>query len=300
MVSSSQAGEPPFAFIGCTIDRAAARRTDAAWLQQVRRAESSRCLVVKSAAQLLLSEDASLGHLPAATLPPDTDLTFLGVTHDGCALFAFDAGEEEALAHEELAGRTFAELRAIGADLAANEAGLAAHAVAMVGWHRRHRYCGLCGSPTVVEEAGHSRRCSSCGAQHFPRTDPAVIMLVSAGDRCVLGKRPGLGRWTVLSGFVEPGETLEAAVAREVFEEVGVRVIEARYAASQPWPFPANLMLGFEAEAEYGALTVDDELDDARWFTRQELHESIASGVIPTPASISIASYLIRGWLERD
>jgi NAD+ diphosphatase len=295
----------PFAFIGGALDRASWRRRDDVWLAEVRLAEETRVVVVRGASELLVADGPRLNHLAPGRLPEGAELTFLGIADDGTAVFAFDAGadmsrraESDAGADALLADATFGELRSLAADLAPHEAGLGAHAVAMVGWHRRHRYCGACGTLTEFQEAGHSRKCPSCGAQHFPRTDPAVIMLVTDGERCVLGKRPGLGRWTVLAGFVEPGETLEAAVAREVHEEVGLRVIDVSYIGSQPWPFPANLMLGFRAQAAYGELKVDEELDDARWFSRQELRASINSGAISTPASVSIASHLIRSWLE--
>lgn len=277
------------------IDRASLRRRDEAWLAEARKATSTRLIVVRSSAQLLIFEGPRLGHLAPDVMPSEAEVTFLGLDSEGAAVFALDADSHEGLA---LDGLAFEELRTIGPVVPAEEAALGAHAVAMVGWHRRHRFCGCCGAQTVVEEAGHSRRCLACGTQHFPRTDPAVIMLVAAGDRCVLGKRPGSKWWTVLAGFVEPGETLEAAVAREVKEEVGLQVKEVRYVGSQPWPFPANIMLGFEAEAEYAELVVDEELDDARWFTREELKEQLDSGIIASPSPISIAHHLIRAWLR--
>src|SRR5438067_8208084 len=214
---------PSIPFTSSEIDRAGLRRRDDAWLAQARQDSSTRLIVVTSATQLLVVDGPRLGHLAADLLGPDADLIFLGLDADGAALFAVDADAHETL---DLTSHTFDELRAIGPVVPAGEAALAAHAVAMVGWHRRHRYCGCCGAETVVEEAGHSRRCNACNTQHFPRTDPAVIMLVASGDRCVLGKRPGAKWWTVLAGFVEPGETLEAAVAREVKEEVGLDVTE--------------------------------------------------------------------------
>lgn len=289
--------EPPrsIPFTISDVDRAALRRRDEAWLAEARQAASTRLIVVRSAAQLLVFEGPRLGHLTAEAIDPDSELTFLGLDSDGAALFAIDAEAHDNLA---LAEHAFDELRAIGPVVPAGEAAVAAHAVAMVGWHRRHRFCGCCGAKTVVEEAGHSRRCPDCGAQHFPRTDPAVIMLVAAGDRCVLGKRPGSKWWTVLAGFVEPGETLEAAVAREVKEEVGLSVTKVRYVGSQPWPFPANIMLGFEAEANYAELAIDEELEDARWFTRQELKDNLDSGIIASPSPVSIAHHLIRAWLK--
>ena len=274
-----------------THDRAAARRRDEAWLAQARQATGTRIIAVRSSGHLLVTDDSRLA---CVEVPPDAELTFLGIDEAGAAVFACDAD-----AHE-LAADLFQELRTVGATLPGGDAALAVQAVAMVGWHQRHRFCGICGSPTAIEEAGHSRRCTGCGAQHFPRTDPAVIMLVASGDRCVLSRRPGSppNRWTVLSGFVEPGETPEAAVAREVFEEVGVRVRNVRYLGAQPWPFPASLMLGYSAEADYQELTVDEELVDARWFSRAEILKAIEDGSMIFPPSVSISRQLTWTWLH--
>lgn len=278
-------------FTGATLDRAGLRRRDEAWLAGARLAASTRIVAVSSASRLLVADGPCLGCVSLAGLPEGAELTFLGVDDAG-AIFACDLSPEPSEAG------AFEELRALAALLPAPEAAVAAHAVAMVGWHRRHRFCGACGAPTEVQEAGHSRKCPACGAQHFPRTDPAVIMLVTDGERCVLGRRPGAqGRWSVLAGFVEPGETLEQAVAREVYEEVGLRVFSARYLGGQPWPFPANLMLGFEARAEHAPLRVDDELAGARWFTRRELTDSLTDRRADIPPPISIAHHLIQAWL---
>jgi len=289
--------EPPrsIPFTVSEVDRSSIRRRDAAWLAEATQASSTRVVVVRSGTQLLVLEGPRLGHMATSALGPESELTLLGVDAGGCALFAIDGDAHDGLVQAE---HTFEELRALAPVIPAGEAAIAAHAVAMVGWHRRHRYCGSCGAKTDIEEAGHSRRCPACDTQHFPRTDPAVIMLVAAGDRCVLGRRPGARWWSVLAGFVEPGETLEAAVAREVKEEVGLTVTGVRYLGSQPWPFPANLMLGFEAEAEYADLAVDEELEDARWFSRQELIDGLAAGTISVPSSISIAHHLIQAWLS--
>ncbi len=281
-------------FTGTDVDRAALRRRDVAWLDQARSAASTRLVAVGPATKLLVADGSCLCRLDPAFLGEEPGLTFLGLDSKGGAIFALDCGSEG----PGLEGFTFEELRALAAVLPAGEAAIAAHAVAMVGWHRRHRYCGACGSPTEVQEGGHSRRCTACGLQHFPRTDPAVIMLVTDGQRAVLGRRPGAGgRWSVLAGFVEPGETLEHAVAREVQEEVGLRVVAARYLGSQPWPFPANLMLGFEARAEPGPIRLDDELEEARWFTRQDLRDTLSQRGVDIPAPISIAHHLIQAWL---
>ena len=278
----------PITFAGGSHDRSGLRRRDEAWLAEARAAASTRVLHVRPPSQLLVAEGSCLACLEA---PEGAELTFLGVDAVGSAIFACEYADESP-------DLTFEELRALAATVPGTEAAIAAHAVAMVCWHRRHRFCSACGGPTNVQEAGHSRRCPNCGLQHFPRTDPAVIMLVTDGERAVLGRRPGAGaRWSVLAGFVEPGETLEQAVAREVQEEVGLRVIHARYLASQPWPFPANLMLGFEARAEYGPIVLDDELEEARWFTRGELRDALGERRMDVPASISIASHLIQAWL---
>jgi NAD+ diphosphatase len=321
-----------------THDRAALRRRDEAWLAQARQAASSRVIAVRSHADLLVAEGSRLGCLDLAGLPADAELTFLGIDEQGAAVFVCDldaladakslvipnevsnprplslptgtdssldarndqwtAGSDTGTLH--VPAHAFQELRVAGGLLSAGDAALAVQAVAMVNWHRRHRFCGVCGGPAAAEEAGHSRRCANCGAQHFPRTDPAVIMLVAAGDRCVLSRRTGsaTNRWTVLSGFVEPGETPEAAVVREVLEEVGVRVNTVRYLGSQPWPFPASLMLGYEAEAEFGELTVDEELEDARWFSRAEIMAAIQDGSLAFPPSVSISRQLIWTWLH--
>jgi NAD+ diphosphatase len=180
-------------------------------------------------------------------------------------------------------------------------------------WHRRHLFCGLCGSPTVPGEAGFVRKCTNaeCGTTHFPRTDPAVIMLVVDGDKCLLGRRPGRQNfmYSTLAGFVEPGESLEEAVAREVMEETDIRVANVRYAHSQPWPFPANLMLGFYADAASREISLNDqELADARWFTRDEVRDLMVvrdrteserlGGALHLPRPISIARRLISEWIE--
>jgi NAD+ diphosphatase len=174
-----------------------------------------------------------------------------------------------------------------------------AHAVALLNWHRRHRFCSNCGARSESREAGHIRRCPACGTEHHPRTDPVVIMLVCDGDRVVLGRQAHwpTGRYSALAGFVEPGESLEEAVAREVREECGARVTDVRYRSSQPWPFPTSLMLGFHARWIAGEPAIgDEELEDVRWFTRDE----IAGGGVKLPPPEAIARRLIDEWLGRE
>jgi NAD+ diphosphatase len=198
----------------------------------------------------------------------------------------------------------FADLRQLAGRLARPEGALLALARAMVFWHQRHRFCGLCGSPTLGEEAGHMRRCTNpdCSTMHFPRTDPAVIMLVSDGERALLGRNKNFppGMYSTLAGFVEPGESLEDAVAREVREETAIEVGAVAYHSSQPWPFPANIMLGFHAEATSTEITVDyGELEDARWFERDWLLKHADDNTFRLPRLDSIARRLVKDWLHR-
>ena len=219
--------------------------------------------------------------------------------------FALDVSDlDEPEEHEALAGSgKFVGLRRVGPLLDRFDGGLLAYARGMVWWHEQHSFCGACGNRTAMEQAGFLRRCTNgeCGRVHFPRTDPAIIVLVTREDRALLGRQ---AKWeslwySVLAGFVEPGESLEQAVRREVKEEAGLPVGEVRYQSSQPWPFPSSLMIGFTAEALDDAIAIgDDELEDARWFTRDELGDALASGEIQIPPRVSISRQLIEGWRE--
>jgi NAD+ diphosphatase len=227
--------------------------------------------------------------------PPTQASVFLGLVSDR-PLFATDGTAE----HGQPVG-----LREAATDLPADEAAIAAYAASLLAWHRRHGFCANCGAATEVADAGHERRCPACGAHHFPRTDPVVIVRVvdEEHDRLLLGRQGSWpeGRFSVLAGFVEPGETLEEAVRREVREESGVEVGAASYVASQPWPFPSSLMLGFHAETAGGEPRPSDgELAEVRWFERDEV-EAAADGrgeiVLSPPYAIS--RRLIDGWLGR-
>lgn len=197
------------------------------------------------------------------------------------------------------------DLRSIAAQgiVPPDELGILAEAKALMHWHARHRFCANCGSPTAMSSSGFRRDCAACGAQHFPRTDPVAIMLVARGERCLLGRQSRFvgGMYSCLAGFVEPGETIEDAVRRETFEEAGIRVGAVSYVASQPWPFPANLMIGCRAKALSEDIVVDkSELEDARWFARDEvaamLDERHPDG-LRGPVRMAIAHHLIRDWL---
>ena len=287
----------PLPFVGPGPDRAARLRTDGD-AQSLRQAPTARVIAVGAGQAVLLDGDARLARLPMDAAPEGAELTLLGLDAAGGALFAYDA------AGDALGASGLTPLRQAALGLDASEAALAAQAVALVGWQRSHRYCGRCGALTEVREAGHSRHCPGCGAHVFPRTDPAVIMLVVNGARCVLSRRFGApeGRWSALAGFVEPGETPETAVRREVAEEVGLRVAEVRYEGAQPWPFPSSLMLGFQTELAPDAsdvLAVErSELVDARWFSRVELREGLRDGRIDLPSELSLGHRLIRDWVD--
>lgn len=191
-------------------------------------------------------------------------------------------------------------VRQAGVALDAVQGGLLVHALGLGNWHRTHPRCARCGEPTEIAEAGHVRRCPSCQAIHFPRTDPAVIMLVTDDDdRALLGHQPSWaeGRFSTLAGFVEPGESLEDAVRREVAEEVGVTLADVTYAASQPWPFPSSLMVGFFARAATTEIEVDGrEMAEARWFTREQLTELTTNREVALPGVVSISRWLIESW----
>jgi NAD+ diphosphatase len=289
----------PTTFSGASLDRAAARRTDAGWLAARLADPETRAVAVTRGGVLLDPGDATrLARVPLAEHAAGGGLApvFLGV-EDGRALFAVDADGAEGA--EGAVG-----LRDAAAGLAQAEGGLAAYASALLNWHRVHGHCANCGAPTDVVEAGFARRCPRCGATHHPRTDPVVIMLVvdEAADRIVMGRQPSWppGRWSALAGFVEPGESLEEAVAREVREEAGVAIGAPRYVASQPWPFPASLMLGFMAPWAGGEpATADEELEDVRWFDRAEVEAAVAGrGDVRVPPRLAIARRLIEVWLD--
>ena len=244
--------------------------------------------------------------LPASALdalPDGAVRVFLGLDARGIPHFAVDLSH-----HEEpptmVDGGLFEDLRRVGPTLSFDDGALLAYARGLVHWHKRHRFCGLCGAPTRPAKAGHELRCTNpdCGVPHFPRTDPAVIMLVHDGaDRVVLGRQKDWppGRVSVLAGFVEPGESLEDAVAREVMEEVGVPVADIRYNSSQPWPFPSSIMLGFSARALDFDLTVaTDEIEEAAWYTRAEVAACPEDDRFALPRRDSIAYRLIQDWMR--
>jgi NAD+ diphosphatase len=291
-------------FAGARLDRVSFRRADPAWVARRRADPASRAVLSTADGVLVARDGATPVYVGLDDLPPDAEVVLLGLDGDGgegAAVFAADPGPERAAALDpdaQLRG-----LRDVAAMAAIADAGLLAHATGLLNWHRRHRFCANCGSPTDSGEAGYVRVCPRCGVQHHPRTDPVVITLVHDGDRVLLGRQPTWppGRFSCLAGFVEPGESLEEAVVREIGEEAGVTVSAVRYVSSQPWPFPASLMLGFEATYAAGdPHPHDQELEDVRWFARAELEQAVAGeGDLGIPPPLAIARRLMDGWLGR-
>jgi NAD+ diphosphatase len=273
-------------------DRAAERRTDEGWLAAAW--ERGLALVVTpeyTTAVVEQADGAALALRPCSSVPAGAERYFLGLAGDD-PVFA-------ARGPRDLVGDRWVDLREIGAALNDRDAGLLTTAVALARWHDRHPRCPIDGTPTALANGGWVRRCPTDGSEHFPRTDPAVIMLVHDGaDRCVLGRQAVWpeGRFSILAGFVEPGESAEAAVAREVDEEVGLPITDVTYAGSQPWPFPSSLMLGYTARATGSELNLrDGELAEARWFTRDE----VRARVVRLPPPVSIAHRLITDWVAQ-
>ncbi len=294
-------------FSGNPLDRADALRRDTAWLARVEADFASRFLPF-SDLQVLL-KGSGLGWISVAEAeaagngaPP----VLLGLAED-VAHFAVDvSGQEDPLGRLGLGlggGWRFEDCRVAAMRLAPGDAGMVAQARAQLGWHGRHRFCSQCGTGTAPEKGGHLRRCSACDAEHFPRTDPVVIMLIHAGERCLLGQPHGplvrTGMYSALAGFMDQGESIEEAVRREVREEAGIAVGEVRYHSSQPWPFPSSLMIGCHGQAESQDIRMDpEEMADVRWFERSEVLAALneTSATLKVPGPIAIAHHLIKDW----
>ena len=322
-------------FTGERLDRVAEKRTDPAWLAEQAASPRARAVLVGDAGVHVTGrDDPRLALLPLAPLGADEPL-LLGLDAGG-PVFAVDverlngAGAPEPGARPPLVSAADARWTAAGAVAAHGEGesdpatgtrplglraaagalpqadgGLAAHAAALVNWHRRHGHCAACGTRTEIAGGGIVRHCARCGADHHPRTDPVVIMLVTDRDRVLLGRQPVWPprRYSALAGFVEPGESLEEAVSREVREEAGVEIGPPEYVASQPWPFPTSLMLGFTAPWRSGApRRVDAELEDVRWFARDEVAAALEGredGRLGVPPRFAIARRLLEAWVRR-
>jgi len=282
------------------LDRAAERRTDEAWLSEVWGDPHSRVLRVHDGRTLVAGEPPRLVFASAAEIADAAgDRFMLGVGDDGTTYLAL----HDFNPLEPADGQVSVGLREVGAALDDLESGLLVHAIALANWHSTHQFCPRCGAPTRVVAGGHIRVCEADGSQHFPRTDPAVIVLVTdaSGERAVLGRQQSWpeGRYSTLAGFVEPGESAEHAVKREVKEEVGLDVDAVRFLGSQPWPFPSSLMLGFTARVVGDdQIHVDgEEIVEALWVTRDDVRDQAAAGAaIVLPPRVSIARRLVEHW----
>ncbi len=307
----------PICFSGSSLDRAGNPRRDPAWLAEKRRRADSRFLPLRELKALvdITAKPARIAWQDTvwadahATLP----CLFLGLDAAGIAHFTIDCDADERTAALHGEAIKFIDVRSIAAMLPPEEAAILAQARSLTDWHQRHRFCAQCGSPTQLAEAGYSRHCTSeaCKAQHFPRTDPVVIMLAvrrderTGEDMVLLGRQSRFppGMYSALAGFMEPGETIEEAVRREILEESGIKTGDVRYVACQPWPFPSSLMIGCIAEATSSAITVDPtELEEARWFSRDEVEEMRmkstdmeASPRLSPP--LALAHQLAKRWL---
>ncbi len=309
-------------FGGSALDRAGEIRANPAVVKYARAAADSQAILFWRGKPLISpARPASLVRLPMdhPVLAEAREEPILLGREDGAARFAFDISswEPENLdasslggfldpseqSHPDLPdGMVFAELRRVMTWLDARDAELAATGKAILGWHGSHGFCACCGAQTVIGQAGWQRQCPACKASHFPRTDPVVIMLITHGNSVLMGRSPGWpqGMYSLLAGFVEPGETLEAAVRREVFEEAGVEVGAVNYLSSQPWPFPASLMFGCQGVATSQQINIDPvEIEDAMWVTREEMMEVFAGNhatILPARKG-AIAHFLLENWL---
>jgi NAD+ diphosphatase len=306
--------DDPITFGGNQLDRAALLRQDEAAIDAFKSHKDASVLPLWDLRGLIDIEiEPILAWQPLKQLryycPDDSELLFLGLDGE-TPRFAIGLDDERDPAKDgQLNGRgKFMDVRTVASQLSAHEAGVLAHARSVIDWHSRHRFCANCGAKTNTAAAGNTRECPDCKTQHFPRTDPVSIMLVVKGDKCLLGRKAMFppGMYSALAGFIEPGETIEDAVRREVLEESGIQTSQVRYIFSQPWPFPSSLMMGCIAEATSEEITIDeDELEHAGWFTRAEIEEALersinsppGDGLFRMPHPIAIAHHLIRAWL---
>lgn len=308
-------------FAGNPLDRLSENRDDAARLDLWRADPRARIMVIARDTPVMkagAAPDPFFTLEEAAGLGEPRETAFLGIGLDGAPFFAVQLDDSAIVATPNDKGQIdasgfsipgrdglfFKDLRSLGVQrlLTREATAMYAQAKALMHWHARHRFCANCGQPTRVAASGWRRECDACKAQHFPRTDPVVIMLAIHGDKCLLGRQARFvkGMYSALAGFVEPGETLEEAVRREIFEESGVKCGRVSYLASQPWPFPASLMIGALAEATSAELVIDhNELEDARWFPRAEIL-SMFEGTHPdgltAPVHLAIAHHILHAW----
>ena len=296
----------PHIFAGNPLDRGETVRRDEEWIVRQAKEPGSRFLPLWGG-RVLITESAQpelgwLGRDDLQRAGVGDDSLFLGLK-EGQSFFAVDLSREESAAEKlgELPGVVFEESRAAAEMLSGPDSGILAQGRCQINWHNRHGFCSVCGQPTVVKRGGQKRVCLQCGAEHFPRVDPVIIMVVADGDRCLLGQSRGrlqaMNRYSALAGFVDQGESIEEAVRREVMEEAGIVVGDVRYHSSQPWPFPSSLMIGCHAEAGTTEIRMDpEEMTDVRWFDRREVLLALdeKSDKLALPGRIAIAHHIIR------
>jgi NAD+ diphosphatase len=300
--------EEIYCFAGNPLDRVSQRRQDAGWVTSLLEDPATRVLPLHGLKPPVRHSSAMALDWQSVTpwrrlIDSGNTLILLGI-RDGHAFFALDAGSTEVPSDN---GSIVMDARAAAPIIDGGEAAILAEARSLIDWHARHRFCARCGTPSAVVSGGWVRHCPECKAHHFPRVDPVVIMLGVRGERCLLGRghrRPG-ARFSCLAGFMEPGETLEEAVRREVLEESGIRIGRVRYLASQPWPFPSSLMMGFLGEALTEEITIDpEELAEVRWFDRDEVRAMVersrsddsVPGAATLPPPLAIGHQIARRW----
>ena len=299
---------PPHTFAANPLDRGEVERRDEAWIAAQAQLPQSQFLPFNNLNVLLGDDPApTLGWMSPDGIPSDgttSTPTMLGMM-DGATHFAIEVNEAAAAFIEDWTGMRFQDCRAAGELLPGPEGGIVAQARAQLDWHRRHRFCSVCGKPTEKRRGGQVRFCPVCKAQHFPRTDPVVIVVVEdkERDRCLLGQSRGrlqrMRMYSALAGFMDQGEAIEEAVAREIREEAGIEVKNVRYHSSQPWPFPSSLMIGCIAEADTTNINMDaEEMTDVQWFERSEVLLALEgkSERLTVPAPLAIAHHLIKSW----
>jgi NAD+ diphosphatase len=297
-------------FAGNPLDRASYQRSQVDWVAQKIADPDSLAMVLWNGKPMVETKSgggAQIAYVRAAMAEELSDggerLLFMGLWKE-TAVFALDMEGQTDPADGPLQGLgRFEDLRAIALDLPGADAAMAATAKAMFEWRRRHRYCANCGQPSQPVDGGWKRTCAACKSEHFPRTDPVVIMLATRGERCLLGRQAvwPKGMFSALAGFLEPGESIEEACAREIWEEAGLKTERVRYHSTQPWPYPSSLMIGLIAEVEDGEATPDQtELEEVRWFTREEARALIGVNLpgARAPGSLAIAHQLIKAWAE--
>lgn len=294
-------------FAGNPLDRGEVERRDEDWLAAQASDPSSRMLPMWQLNVPVSAEQALTWFNPEEVdrLNLEAEPIFLGLL-DGASHFVVDVSSADR-AEIERNGLTFEDARTTAEYMSGTDSGIVAQARAQLSWHGRHGFCAVCGQPTYIARGGQVRRCAECGTEHYPRTDPVVITVVHDGERCLLGQSRGrlvaMRRYSALAGFMDQGETIEEAVAREVMEEAGIRVGAVRYHSSQPWPFPSSLMIGCHADAATTDIHFDpEEMADVQWFSRDEVRLALEerSELLAIPGPTAIAHHLIRAWASGE